>query len=169
MLAAIQHLAKKSYTYLFLLSSLIGCAGFGDHKSLGEGAGPPSRGLARPVSPDHVHQMIAGLPNADEIAIYREPIANAGRREVAGKGRRLRLGKRIEEQEKGVFYTTVYIDTYSSSGLLEQSREALRCWEMDQSGRFKMVEVLDESGNLRARIYDFDGDGFIDETEQGKS
>jgi hypothetical protein len=43
-----------------------------------------------------------------------------------------------------------------------------RGWDFDRNGRFDMVEVFDSQGQVQTRIFDFDGDGVIDETKSGQ-
>ena len=39
-----------------------------------------------------------------------------------------------------------------------------RGWDFDRDGSFEMVEVFDARGDVQTRIFDFNGDGVIDET-----
>lgn len=43
-----------------------------------------------------------------------------------------------------------------------------RGWDFDRNGLFEMVEVFDTQGEIQTRIFDFDGDGVIDETRPAR-
>ncbi|NRA43716.1 MAG: hypothetical protein HRU09_02040 [Oligoflexales bacterium] len=60
--------------------------------------------------------------------------------------------------------TKVYREKYKGDKLLSQSL-AYRVWDFNKDGRYDLVEVINEKGDVELRAYDLDFDGKVDEVE----
>lgn len=58
--------------------------------------------------------------------------------------------------------TTIMVEKFKAEGGSTVS-EGFRGWDFDGDGKFEMVDVLAANGHIQSRIYDFDGDGHIDD------
>ena len=63
--------------------------------------------------------------------------------------------------------TQILINWKDAEGLAKPT-EGFRGWDMDQDGRFDVLEVFDSTGKTDMWAYDFDGDGIIDVVEHNK-
>ena len=63
--------------------------------------------------------------------------------------------------------TKVYREKYKGEKLLSQSL-AYRVWDFNKDGRYDLVEVINEKGDVKLRAFDLDFDGKVDEVEHFK-
>jgi len=59
--------------------------------------------------------------------------------------------------------TPVFVEWHYSNGEREKQKGYIG-WDFNGDGRFEMVEVLAENGGVETRIFDFNGDGKINQT-----
>ncbi|MCB9228860.1 MAG: hypothetical protein H6618_04545 [Deltaproteobacteria bacterium] len=77
----------------------------------------------------------------------------------------LRIGQTVEYSFPLPAMTPVWVDRLQGNRRLS-SRLAFRAWDMNDDGRFDMLEAIDPGGRVLFRAYDLDFDGEVDETEE---
>jgi hypothetical protein len=77
----------------------------------------------------------------------------------------LRTGEPLPHAEPKSTETPILVDWYYENGAVLTS-EGFRGWDFDHDGRFDMLQVLSEDGQIQGLAFDFDGDGRIDATKQ---
>lgn len=74
----------------------------------------------------------------------------------------LRMGERVPQVAPLPAMTPILVDWYYSDGSKE-SLVGFRGYDFSGDPRFEMVEVLGEDGLVLSRVFDFDGDGRVDQ------
>lgn len=75
----------------------------------------------------------------------------------------LQIGEKIPNPTPLPEETKILVNWHLLNGSKVTS-VGFRGWDFNRDGRYEMVDVLNEDGTLQARVYDFDGDGVIDDT-----
>jgi hypothetical protein len=76
----------------------------------------------------------------------------------------LQVGAQVPHPAPLPTQTDIFVKWHLKNGDTTTNRGFIG-WDFNRDGRFEMVDVLNEDGSLQARVFDFDGDGTIDDTK----
>ena len=145
----------RSYLGLLVVSILTACIGSGD-KNMDKGS---VEVLNPQVYDPGAYDFFQGFQFLEirerPFQLYVKLLRELALEKTDDK-RELRFGETIQLENQVITWTPVYLESIDDEGKVVDAHILMRGWDLDQDGRFEIVDFLDSDGQLRSRIYDFD-------------